>query len=87
MPGYVLQQFAWTEADLPRKRARRNAQLAPACPSLCREPMFCVEHAIKFFFWSVLTYDCTDAEGESFEKLPEAIRELMGDVDVQLPCR
>ena len=42
-----LQEFAWTEADLPRKRAERASSLPPGAASsaaqLSREPMFCIE--------------------------------------------
>ena len=69
---------------MPRKRARRNDQMRQLCPELCSEPMFCLEYAIKFFFWSVLMYDYTEAEGATFQKLPEAIRELMGEVEAAM---
>jgi hypothetical protein len=42
-----LQEFAWTEADLPRKREERASSLPPEAASsaeqLNREPMFCIE--------------------------------------------
>lgn len=79
-----MQQFAWTEADIPHKLERRNAQICQVCPGLFSEPMFCMEYAIKFFFWSVLAYDYTEAEGATFQRLPEAIRELMGEVQAAM---
>jgi hypothetical protein len=84
VPSHILQQFAWTDADMERKLFRRNSQIFNLCPTLAQEPMFCVEHAIKCFFWSVLAYDYTDAEGQTFQNLPEAIRELMGEVEAAM---
>jgi hypothetical protein len=87
VPSTVLQQFAWAQGDVARRIHRRNSQIAQLChlaPSLADEPMFCVEHAIKCFFWSALAYDYTEAEGATFQRLPEAIRELMGEVDAAM---
>ena len=41
-----LQEFAWTERSLPGRLARRNAHVAQAA-ALQKEPMFCLETAIK----------------------------------------
>ena len=57
VPVSLLQQFAWTEEDLERKLERRNTHIRKVNPALTAEPMFCLEHAIKLFFWSVLIYD------------------------------
>lgn len=84
VPGHVMQQFAWTEPDIPRKLTRRNSQIRKVAPELQNEPMFCVEYAIKFFFWSALAYDYTEAEGATFQRLPEDIRELMGEVEAAM---
>ena len=50
-----LQEFAWTEKDVERKRKARAAKL-PDNPKLATEPMFCFELAIKLFYWSCLVY-------------------------------
>lgn len=84
VPMHLMQQFAWSESDIHRKRDRRNNLIRYVCPVLMEEPMFCVEHAIKFFFWSALAYDYTEADGATFEKLPESIRELMGEVEAAM---
>lgn len=79
LPTLLLQQFAWTEADLPRRRAARaaafsttpaaplrpdaNGSCAPAPPPSAL-PLFCFETAIKLFFWSVLVYAYTEEEVE-----------------------
>ncbi len=41
-----LQEFAWTENDVPRKRQERASNLPQDCPervSIDYEPMFCFE--------------------------------------------
>ena len=37
-------------------------------------PVFCIESAIKTFFWSVMLYDYTEAEGHTFTNIPEEVR-------------
>jgi hypothetical protein len=32
VPASLLQQFAWTEADIPRKLVQRNAQISQVRP-------------------------------------------------------
>lgn len=48
------QRFAWTEADLPLRKARRLAGtplLHQQQEELSREPMFCYESALKLCYW------------------------------------
>jgi hypothetical protein len=47
-------------------------------------PMFCFETCIKLFFWAALIYDYTEAEGHTFQALPEPIRELLGEVEAAM---
>ena len=42
--GALAQDFAWTEADMPRLRAERGSSLeGEAAAKLAAEPMFCFE--------------------------------------------
>ena len=50
-----LQEFAWTEKDVPRKLKARAAKL-PGNAALASEPIFCFELAIRLFYWSCLVY-------------------------------
>ena len=54
-----LQQFAWTEAQKPKRLAERTEKI-PRDPvsaaSLDQEPMFCFETALKALYWSTLVY-------------------------------
>jgi hypothetical protein len=50
-----------------RKRAFADTPIADA-------PMFCIETAIKAFFWSTVLYDYTEAEGHKFSSIPEEAR-------------
>ncbi|KAK9866093.1 hypothetical protein WJX84_001319 [Apatococcus fuscideae] len=63
-----LQEFAWTEKDVERKRKARAAKL-PDNPKLATEPMFCFELAIKLFYWSCLVYQYEEADDD--EKIAE----------------
>ena len=90
LPSALLQQFAWTEADLPRRRAKVRASAAPhsaVAAELAREPLFCFETAIKLFFWSVLTYSYAEAAGAatvSLAAMPAPIREVLGEMDAAM---
>ena len=80
-PAYLLQQFAWTEPELPRKLAALTAAVGSSSAmysSVAGAPMFCLETAIKLFFWSVLVYSYTEADPTNIMNVPEAIRELIG---------
>jgi hypothetical protein len=58
-----LQEFAWTEADLPRKREERASSLPPEAASsaeqLNREPMFCIE--VRFAALLLMRCSAADA--------------------------
>lgn len=51
----ALQEFAWTEASLPERLKERLA-LQLHGHRLEREPMFCLETAMKLQKWSKLAY-------------------------------
>eukprot|EP00892_Ulva_mutabilis_P005824 jgi/Ulvmu1/3613/UM017_0025.1 len=87
LPTAILQQFAWTEADVPRKIAARVGYIdaaCAACPTFIAKPLFCLETAIKLFFWSVLAYSYTETSGVSFETMPAPIKALIGEMDAAM---
>lgn len=53
-----LQEFAWSERELPgRLQERRSGLSRPS--ERCRmdsEPMFCFETSLKMLYWSMLVY-------------------------------
>ena len=54
-----LQEFSWSEEDLPRKLKQRASSLPDdsfAVAELNKEPMFCFETAVKLLYWSTLVY-------------------------------
>ncbi|KAK9804297.1 hypothetical protein WJX72_005360 [[Myrmecia] bisecta] len=55
-----LSEFAWTEAEKCAKLKSRRVSEA-ACAALSSEPMFCMETAMKAFYWSGLVYDYEEA--------------------------
>jgi hypothetical protein len=60
-PNAVLQQFAWTQAGAVRElRARPRKLQGAVSGSVLREPLFCVEVAVKCFAWSKLMYNYDD---------------------------
>ncbi|KAL4431080.1 hypothetical protein ABPG75_006336 [Micractinium tetrahymenae] len=64
-----LQEFAWTEAEVPRRRRRRASSLPPESKkavAINREPMFCVETALKLAFWSFVCYDHMEVPGSIY---------------------
>ena len=81
-PEALLQQFAWTERSLPRKLDSRSTALraAAGAEGATGAPMFCMETAIKLFFWSTIAYDYAEAEGHKFSNLPEEVTALLGEV-------
>ena len=86
-PAYLLQKFAWTEPDVPRKRAARAAATsgnAAVHAAVASAPLFCLETAIKLFFWSVLVYSYTETTGVSLETMPGPIRALIGEMDAAM---
>jgi len=56
-----LQEFAWSEKQLPKAISRRNAKLAGS-RALAEKPMFCIETAIKLLYYSRLTYKVSEKE-------------------------
>ncbi|KAL6767805.1 hypothetical protein ACKKBF_B36685 [Auxenochlorella protothecoides x Auxenochlorella symbiontica] len=54
-----LQEFAWTEASQPAKRAARSASLKRTtgqAEGIDKEPMWCFETAVKLMHWCSLCY-------------------------------
>eukprot|EP00892_Ulva_mutabilis_P005825 jgi/Ulvmu1/3614/UM017_0026.1 len=83
MPASLLQQFAWTEADVPRKLAARLQAVDSSCsicPNFLAKPLFCFETAIKLFFWSALIYSYTETSEVPFETMPAPIKALIGEM-------
>lgn len=65
-----LQEFSWTEKDVPRKRAERTSSLPPeSSTSFCMdcEPMFCFETCVKLVYWSFLVYDYEEVTDSPFD--------------------
>ena len=56
-----LQEFAWSEKQVPKAIRRRNAKLAGS-RALAEKPMFCIETAIKMLYFSRLVYKVTEEE-------------------------
>lgn len=83
-PAYLLQQFAWTEADVPRKHAARataTAGNAALHTRVASAPLFCFETAIKLFFWAVMSYSYKEADPADIRAMPDAIRSLVVDME------
>ena len=81
MPSFLNQEFAWTAASVPGKVAARNALIPAEYDSLRSQPLFCVETAIKLFFWATVIYDYDEAAGHKFENLPASVLQLLSEVD------
>ncbi|KAK9807450.1 hypothetical protein WJX73_008432 [Symbiochloris irregularis] len=77
-----LQEFAWTEKELPKAKARRNGaqssvvyapeQVKQVKEQLEQMPMFCFQTAMHMWYWSALVYDYKQAT-ESVLSLEEAM--------------
>lgn len=60
-----LQEFSWTEHEMPKRLAVRNTAQSSGDgeaaqklrEKLAREPMFCFETAMAMLYWSALVYD------------------------------
>jgi Lipase (class 3) len=64
-----LQEFAWTEDDIPRKRSDRISSLPDdSFEGFCMdcEPLFCFETAVKLMYWSFLAYDTGELPNSPF---------------------
>ncbi|GAB4817725.1 hypothetical protein N2152v2_004771 [Parachlorella kessleri] len=64
-----LQEFAWTEKDVQRKRQERSSSLPKeSYEHFCMdcEPMFCFETAVKMMYWSYLCYDQGETKASPF---------------------
>jgi hypothetical protein len=60
---------------MKRKLERRKRTRADLwCPQAADAPMFCIETAIKTFFWSTVLYDYTEAASHKFSSIPEEAR-------------
>ncbi|KAK9813862.1 hypothetical protein WJX73_002319 [Symbiochloris irregularis] len=68
-----LQEFAWTERELPKVMARRNAAQSSGSQERAQElrqeleqmPMFCFQTAMHMWYWSALVYDYKQAESST----------------------
>lgn len=54
MRATLLQDFAWTEDQLPERTAERNALIED--PAHHGAPMFCFASAIRLFCWACVAY-------------------------------
>jgi len=64
-----LQEFAWTEAEIPQKRSERVSSLPEdSFEGFCMdcEPLFCFETAVKLMYWSFLAYDAGEVPNSPF---------------------
>lgn len=53
----MLQQHAWSEEQKPARLEQRNQRLTElGQDAVCGQPLFCVETAIKLFYFSALIY-------------------------------
>lgn len=70
-----LQEFAWTEDDLPNKKEERSSSLPSGSDveQLNREPMWCFETAIKLMYWSFLCYDYEENKTEAAYSVDTAL--------------
>jgi hypothetical protein len=56
-----LQEYAWSEEQMPEAIRRRNAKLAGSS-TLAEKPMFCIETAIKMLYYSEMAYTVTEKD-------------------------
>lgn len=61
-----LQEFSWTESNLHQDLSARNAKLMGS-QEITREPMLCIETAIKMMYLANLVYSCNDLEKDDIE--------------------
>jgi hypothetical protein len=64
-----LQEFAWTEDDIPSTKSKRVSSLPDdSFEGFCMdcEPLFCFETAIKLMYWSFLAYDTGELPNSPF---------------------
>jgi hypothetical protein len=54
-----LQEYAWSEKQVPEAVRRRNAKLAGSS-TLAEKPMFCIETAIKMLYYAKFAYNVTE---------------------------
>ena len=60
-----LQEYSWTEGGVPAALSSRNEKLASS-QKLVKEPLFCVETAIKMLYWAKLAYTIQEKEVDEF---------------------
>ena len=64
-----LQEFAWTERDVERKKEERVSSLPEeSFENFCMdcEPLFCFETAVKLMYWAFLAYDTGELPDSPF---------------------
>lgn len=74
-----LQEFAWLEKDVERKRCERVSSLPPdSFEGFCMdcEPLFCFELAVKLCYWAYLVYDNGEIPDSPFT--PSTATKLFG---------
>lgn len=74
-----LQEFAWLEKDVERKRCERVSSLPPdSFEGFCMdcEPLFCFELAVKLCYWAYLVYDNGEIPNSPFT--PSTATKLFG---------
>lgn len=72
-----LSEFCWTAASLSGAIEERNQKLAGSA-SLASEPMFCMETAIKLFYFTNWVYSCPGTV-TSTEQPPVVVSEVAGE--------
>lgn len=53
---------------------------------LPQEPIFCLETAIKMFYWASLVYRYNEAQNQQLSALPSNIREVLGQMELAMHC-
>jgi len=66
-----LQDFAWTPNDMGIRQKALETRYPSMGPRMRRQPMFCMETALKMLLWSYCGYTITPADvpGHRYPKL------------------